>query len=159
VIDTSVGVGVISDSFPRIVIDTSVGLGVMSDSFPSLYGIKILKHKTNSYTPPLTWMTTSRENNNNALIRYVKSLRVSPDDGLLFPEGITWWWTIIPRGYHLMMDYYSPRVSPDDGLLFPEGITWWRTNSSFGYHLTTAYYSPRVAPDDGLLFPEGITWW
>ena len=105
VIDTSVGVGVISDSFPRIVIDTSVGVGVMSDSFHSLYGIKIFKHKTNNYTPPLTWMTTSRQNNNNVLIRYVKSPRVPPDDGLLFPEGITWWRTIIPRGYQLMTDY------------------------------------------------------
>ena len=152
-IDTSVGVGVISDSFPRIVIDTSVGLGVMSDSFPSLYGIKILKHKTNSYTPPLTWMTTSRENNNNALIRYVKSLRVSPDDGLLFPEGITWWWTIIPRGYHLMMDYYSPRVSPDDGLLFPRVSPDDQLLFPGGYHLMAHYYSTRVSSDVRLLVP------
>jgi hypothetical protein len=40
------------------------------------------------------------------------SPRVSPDDGLLFPEGIT-----------LMTDYYLLRVSSDNELIFPEGIT------------------------------------
>jgi hypothetical protein len=32
-------------------------------------------------------------------------LRVSSDNELIIPEGITGWWTIIHRGYHLMTDY------------------------------------------------------